>query len=81
MNSKQIIIQDDCGELHAAFSCDATNCEKCFLRFQCFTSRSDRIIVTFPLEEINEKIDKLYAQRWRLRDGSSGFRENRNLHM
>lgn len=81
MKSRQILIEDDCGNLRTTFSCDAADCTKCMLRFQCYTSRSDTIIVTFPLETIEEKISELWAQRWRLRDGSSGFRENRSQRM
>ena len=73
--SRQIIIQDDCGEPHESFWCDATNCDDCILRFRCFTSRSETIIVTLPLEEIDETIENI--RRWRLRDGSSRTRENR----
>ena len=75
--SRQIIIQDDCNEPHESFWCDATNCDDCILRFQCFTSRSDTIIITFPLETIDDKIKEINTQKWRLRDGSSRFRENR----
>ena len=76
MKSRQIIIQDDCEEPHESFWCDATNCDECVLRFQCFTSRSETIIVTFTLEEIDDKIKEINAQKWRLRDGSS---ENRTV--
>ena len=73
--SRQIIIQDDCNEPHESFWCDATNCDECVLRFKCFTSRSETIVVTLTLEEIDETIKNI--QRWRLRDGSSRARENR----
>lgn len=73
--SRQIIIQDDCDEPHESFWCDATNCDNCVLRFRCFTSRAETIIVTLPLEEIDEVIKNIH--HWRLRDGSSRARENR----
>ena len=79
--SRQIIIQDDCNEPHESFWCDATNCDECVLRFKCFTSRSETIIVTFTLEEIDEKIKEVNTQHWRLHDGSSGSRKNRHLCM
>lgn len=50
------------------FYCDATDCEHCSVRFQCFTSRG--IIQT----------DK-DVEKWRLRDGSSKFREYRSERM
>lgn len=77
MKSRQVIIQDDCGEQHESFWCDATNCDNCVLRFQCYTSRSETIIVTFPLETIDKEIKKVNAQHWRLRDGSSKYRQAR----
>jgi len=77
MKSRQVIIQDDCEEPHKSFWCDATNCDNCVLRFQCFTSRSETIIVTFPLEEIDDRIEEFNKQQWRLRDGSSRARANR----
>jgi len=77
VKSRQVIIQDDCEEPHESFWCDATNCDDCVLRFQCFTSRSETIIVTFPLETIDEEIKKVNAQKWRLRDGSSKYRQAR----
>lgn len=84
MKSKQIIIQDDKfpnkeEEVAGFYSfwCDATNCDNCMLRFQCFTSRSETIIITFPLDIIEEKIKEINAQKWRLRDGSSKDRERR----
>ena len=77
MKSRQVIIEDDCGEPHESFWCDATNCDDCVLRFQCFTSRSETIVVTFTLEEIDERIKEVNAQKWRLRDGSSKYRQAR----
>lgn len=76
MKSRQVIIEDDLGEPHEQFWCDANNCDDCVLRFQCYTSRS-KITVTFPLEEIDDIINKLNEQRWRLRDGSSKYRQAR----
>lgn len=77
MKSRQIFIQDDNEDLHEYFWCDATNCDNCMLRFQCFTSRSEVIVVTFPPDIISSKIEEFNAQKWRLRDGSSEYRANR----
>ena len=67
MNSKSVRksrqIQND--EL---FYCDATDCERCSVRFQCFTSRG---IITTDKD----------VEKWRLRDGSSKFREYRSERM
>jgi len=81
MKSRQIIIKDSCGGLHESFWCDGTNCSNCILRFQCFTSRSETIRVTFPSETIRDKLKEVNAQRWRLRDGSSGARAHRHNSM
>ena len=75
MKSRQIIIQDDCEEPRESFWCDATNCDGCVLRFQCFTSRSDTIIVTYPMEDIEGIISRV--RKWRLRDGSRDDRSKR----
>jgi len=68
MKSRQIIIQDEFEEPHESFWCDATHCDECKLRFLCFTSRNETIVV-------NSK--ELNVPRWRLRDGSSKRRAPR----
>ena len=76
MKARQILIQDDCGEPHESFWCDATNCDNCVIRFQCYTSRSN-IIITYALEEIDGILGSLNEQRWRLRDGTKENRTKR----
>ena len=86
IKSRQITVQDDKfpnkewrlgeGVGFCSFWCDATNCDKCIVRFQCLTSR-DTISVAFPSDIVDKKIKEINAQHWRLRDGSSRFRTNR----
>ena len=59
MSKSRHIIMDD-----YTFWCDATLCDKCPVRYKCFTSRGD--IVVSATKEILE---------WRLRDGSSKDRK------
>lgn len=70
MKSRQIIIQDEFEEPHESFWCDATHCDECELRFLCFTSRNETIVINLPLEELD-------VPRWRLRDGSNKRRTPR----
>ena len=81
MKSRQITVfydfTEDAPNHFRTLWCDATGCDVCMLRFQCFTSRS-YIDISFPKEtKIDDIIKKLGVHTWRLRDGSSRFRENR----
>uniref|UniRef100_A0A6M3L6R5 Uncharacterized protein n=1 Tax=viral metagenome TaxID=1070528 RepID=A0A6M3L6R5_9ZZZZ len=60
--SRHIIVND------YEFWCDATLCNECPVRYQCFTSRGDIII------DANHK-DLKKILEWRLRDGSSKARK------
>ena len=58
--------------------CDALNCDTCPVRFICLTTKDENIVITCSKEEMDKKIEEIRTHRWRLRDGSSRFRENRN---
>jgi len=68
MKSRWIVTQDEFGERYESFWCDATHCDRCELRFLCFTSRNETIVV--DSKELN-------VPRWRLRDGSNKRRTPR----
>jgi hypothetical protein len=77
VDCRQIIIQDETGCTHESFWCDAAHCDSCSLRYKCFTSAGN-MVITFTLEELDEKLNELHSLKWRLRDGSSEFRERRS---
>jgi len=76
MKSREILIQDELGEPRGVIYCDASSCENCVARFQCFTS-DGKIVLTYTLEEIDDKLDYFNGKKWRLRDGSSKDRSVR----
>lgn len=73
MSSRYIIIKD---EIPYEFWCDATQCKECPVRFQCFTSRGDILI-----DPTTKLLQEILNFKWRLRDGSSDFREYRSERM
>jgi len=74
ITSREIIIEDDTGYPHCSFWCDAMFCDSCPLRYLCLTTKDEKIVVTYMMEEIDKKIDALSRVRWRLRDGSAPSR-------
>ena len=64
--------------------CDASNCDNCMVRFQCYTTSGETLVMVFDLEEYDEKLDELHKYKWRLRDGSTEDRriiKRGNLHL
>ena len=72
--SRLIVIKD---EIPYEFWCDATQCDECPVRYQCFTSRGDILIDP----QTDAKIQEILNFKWRLRDDSSKFREYRSERM
>lgn len=61
-NTKRMLINRVIITNNNTYYCDATDCETCLARFQCFTTKGDII-----------KTNK-FIEKWRLRDGSSEYR-------
>lgn len=74
MKCRHIIIQDTNGKQYDSLWCDCSDCDECVLRYECYTSTGN-LIITFPAEDIINKVGTLREKRWRLRDGSSEKRE------
>ncbi len=78
LKSRRILIRDDTGESRELIWCDATCCETCLVRFQCLTTENtDLLTYSSTLENLETSLEKLLNNKWRLRDGSSEYRNKR----